>query len=444
MALTSNRLDIFLQILMSKRIHHVELSELIKSSGFDWAEIAAMQYLKYSRCSDYPAERVSTQTPPLSTLVKRVILHVGMPKTGSSALQEYFENNRFGLLKKGIYYPIFGTFRERGIRRARSSGHLAAIKSILSDRENNRIGQRLAAEICTLPHPVDTLVISSENILSHVLLPQISDMGTHPLRDVIDAIVEALGVEQVELTATFRRQDDWFKSFYREVTANPVNESVLSPKQFFKMLDERGLFEYETIIKDCSVSEKVSKCHFESLGKVRESGGSIPWFMSILGISSDGLDTDSSLQKNESFSDAAAANIRVLKLMRLPKPDAEVLFRDIVTSKELSTSDFSLISKQDWDTFTPWLWQHLDDFDKRFPGEARLMPPEATDATLTLLPDLLRTEPNFMPASKQVEAERIEVEYRYMIESRSWKITAPLRKALTALRLIRAKLAGDN
>ncbi|HNQ42500.1 MAG TPA: hypothetical protein PKL22_10415 [Saprospiraceae bacterium] len=40
--------------------------------------------------------------------ITKIFLHIGMPKTGSSALQQFFFLNRLHLLSKGLYYPLTG------------------------------------------------------------------------------------------------------------------------------------------------------------------------------------------------------------------------------------------------------------------------------------------------------------------------------------------------
>jgi glycosyltransferase involved in cell wall biosynthesis len=439
MALAADRMDILHQILKHRwqRIHHSTLTELVKPSDFDWAEEVVMQYLKYSRNSIYAEEKISTHTPKLSNLVKRVIIHVGTTKTGSSAFQEFMENNRFRLLEKAVYYPIYGVSREQGIRRQRSSGHLMAIKHALNHKPRHQIGQHIAAEIDALPHTVDTLVISSENILSHLIWPKSSESKGDVSRDIIGEIADALGVEQVEVVATFRRQDDWFKSFYREVTANPMNNFIDTPQQFFDTLDSRGLFDYETIISRFSTSRRISALHINSFGNINKSGGSIPQFFSILGIPPNGFEASFGDKSNESVSDSVAANVRILKLMRLPRPTAEQVMLKFAASKDLAASSFSLISHSDWDELEERFAPYLKAFDKRFPGEVRPTRSKTEDVPLTLAPDLLRIQPNHIPVAEQIAKNKIVAEYQYMITSKSWKMTAPLRRLITGVKAIR-------
>ena len=43
--------------------------------------------------------------PGKAVLARRVILHIGLPKTGTTYLQTLFAANRSALAEQGIYYP---------------------------------------------------------------------------------------------------------------------------------------------------------------------------------------------------------------------------------------------------------------------------------------------------------------------------------------------------
>lgn len=61
-----------------------------------------------------------------------VIIHIGSPKSGTSALQNFFFTNRKLLLKKGIYYPEHG-LDKNGI----SGGHSKLAIALMEDRFND-------------------------------------------------------------------------------------------------------------------------------------------------------------------------------------------------------------------------------------------------------------------------------------------------------------------
>ncbi len=447
LAVETGRRDILLRLLRRWPVHHSDLRAMVAKSHYDWAEDAVLHYLKFARNANYPQERVTSKTPRLGDLVKRVVLHVGLPKTGSSSAQIFLEENRFAMLEKGIYYPIHGIYREKGIRRDRSAGHLWLMRRIVTGEVGEEAGLRLAAEIQALGKPVDTLVLSSENILSHLIWPTL-DEDPNAGRDAVRMIVDALGVDQVEIAAVFRRQDAWFQSYFRELTANPFNGFSAEPRTYFDDLYSRGLFDYEGIIRAFEDSGRVSRLHLDGFEKMRAMGGSIPWFLSVIGVDSDDFAHKDARVANESFSDAAAANIRVMKLLHLNRNRAEPTFRRILASEALARSDFTLIRSGDWDNIIKLIDDDIAAFDARFPGEKRALVRGNEATPLLLLPEVARCEPEHIwigltvPGRKGAEKPVGEVldDYEYITESRSWKLTAPMRRALLGVKVVRDKL----
>lgn len=412
MAIAAERNDILLKLFASERVHHSSLRELVEVSDFDWAEEAALQYQKYNRNAVFVEEPLAG-IPPLSSLVKKLVLHIGLPKTGSSAVQEFFENERFPMLERGIYYPIYGAGREVGMRRNRSAGHFTAIQQILKNSENN-VAERWAAEIHCLDHKVDTLVISSETIMTQLLWPssQESALG-HP--NPVSAVIEALGIKDVEIVVILRRQDEWFRSFYREVMANPFNLVTETGTQFFYNLHDRGLFDYEQILDQMNASNAISKVHVNSHKNIRLSGGAVEWFLSVLGASDVEFDNDTSALVNESVSDAIAANARYLKLMRLARPTAEKLWAEVSTSERLQNSSYSLFTPEQWAEVEQKLAPFLEAYDNRFPDEKPKERRPISTEWLAVHPILLETELNYFPHKNQIGLERIAAKYKKLL-----------------------------
>lgn len=427
LAIAANRRDL-MSILFAvghPRIHHSQLVSLVAESGYDWAEAAITHSLKYNRRARFDQETASAGKPRLSSLVKRVVLHIGAPKTGSSAMQEFLEDNRFRLWERGVHYPMHGAVRERGARRVRSAGHLFGVREILSGRGAS-VRAALVAEIEALPHPVETLVLSSENILSHLCWPDAEaiEAGVNP--NPIATIVKALGLETVEIAATLRRQDDWFASFYREVTSNPVNTFLETPEMFFENLEGRGLFDYEALFRRLEAAPYVSRIHIDSFGAVRAMGGSIPWMMKILGVPMDGLRPEPEDTVNESVTDAVAANLRLLKLYRPERYEMETIFPRLLADEALANSDYSLIDVDAWRRFDRALTPHLDAFDARFPGERPARRPNGRDAPLPFSPILRRQPINYLPFGRQTQLELAEERLEEIRRSVVWRVAGPV------------------
>jgi len=387
MAVAAKRYDILLALLNGERLHLSELTALIVQSGLPWAETAVCYYLRFLRSCAFPQERVTSATPPLNALIKRVVLHSGMPGTGSTAIQDTLENNRLRLLEQGIWYPVYGTMRERGVRRDHALGHVALIRRVLTGRED--VSARLAAEIASLERPVDTLVLSVEAMLSHPIWR--SGQPEHAgAPSPIMALVDALGVDHVEVVAVLQRQDRWFASYFREVMADPFNDVIAGPRSFVDLVRSTGLLDYQGMLRDLEAPDRVRKLHVESHQRVAQAGGSVRWFLNRVGIAADRFVEGVSAASNGTHTDAIAASVRLLKRLRLPRVATSRLFEAISRSEVLAQSGYALVSKEDWDHFDQVLARELADFDARFPDEKQPRDPRREDAErLPILPELM-------------------------------------------------------
>lgn len=241
----------------------------------------------------------------LSDRVRRVILHVGYTKTGSSSLQQTLERNRFALWEQGIHYPLLGANRETGIRRERSNGH-AELCQFLYDGRSGGI-EALCDEVddvIAAGYDIHTLVLSSENICS----PRFWDHG-----DGYRRIVEALGHDAVEVAAVFRRPDAWLLSGYKELLANPWNGFIGSFRDHCRLNDSHGLLDHLTVRKILAAPACVTKLHVMAHEQLVQNGGITPWFTSVAGIKTETFAAVDSTLNNDSISDTQTAMIHLLK-----------------------------------------------------------------------------------------------------------------------------------
>ena len=444
MAYAARDLTVLGLILRRQRVHHSKLWPLVETSGFDWAEEAVLRYLCFNRHADFDEDPANP--PPLRSLVKRVVLHIGLPKTGTSAVQAFLERNRFDLLDKGIWYPMHGAGREQGMRRDRSSGHLALMRSIVLDERADDFTLGMRREIAGLGQPVETLVLSCENILSHAIWTdhRIGDLASHPLT----RILKALDVERVDVIAGLRRQDHWFASYYREILCNPFNHVVAGPLTFFEALRERGLFDHESLVAYIGSHPRVSALIVEDFDEIRAKGGAIPWFLDVTGLQDGTLDVTHYERQNESFSDAFAANVKALKLLNLPRERVSQIFRDLTESDIIASSDFALVSASDQKRIQTLLRKDLEAHDARFGAKPPLAATSVAAAgagSLPLFDSIARAEPEHLwlglpteeddnPVDKPIATLRGE--HYQMYFSRSWRYTSWSRTVVTFLKSV--------
>lgn len=134
--------------------------------------------------------------------INRTILHIGMPRTGSTFIQNTCEVNRAGLLRQGVFYPKVGHVREEGLRRFRTSGHNQWwLDGVL---RGDRGPVRAIREEIAGARGVDTVLLSSEELFFVLDDYQFS------------RIARALSRTTTRIVVYLRRQDDWFESMYAE------------------------------------------------------------------------------------------------------------------------------------------------------------------------------------------------------------------------------------
>jgi capsular polysaccharide export protein len=201
----------------------------------------------------------------------KFILHVGMTKTGSSALQQFMEINRIELLKRGVYYPYTGIERGAGKRSHRTSGHALLINNII--KGNNSKLDALFNELKSLPLQPKVVVISSENIVSE----RFWQHGDGALK-----ISKAFQGYPLKVVVYYRRQIEWLESMYAEAVTSPGIRYKGSPEEFYQGQEISGLLDYYSITKKLEELFGVNTVTV----KIYDSGINLfdDFFGSILGI----------------------------------------------------------------------------------------------------------------------------------------------------------------
>lgn len=357
------------KILLRQKL---SLSELMPLRGDPVADRVICRYISFTR-----AAKVNYSIPPklsdppkrLSEIVTRVILHVGCPKTGTSALQHTLEQNRLRLIEGGIHYPVTGTYREFGIRRERTAGHARLISCLLNS--DSTILEELCAEIQSLNRPIHTLILSSENILSPRFWSP--DAG-------LAFILERLGASNVEVVAVMRRQDDWMRSLYIEHTSNPWNSYTSSLTSLIEDYASIGLLDYEAVLKTLALPKQVSAVHVGSFEKIREGSGTISWFKQVTNLPDIELLPITSEQCNSSLSEAQAALIKLAKANpALRRPALAAVFQSVAYGPSSGGASNLLISGAEIEAFRAKYASFISYYCDRFgvlnrfarPSEAR-------------------------------------------------------------------------
>lgn len=277
----------------------------MKGQG-DEAERIAQRALAFAGRREGIPGRVGQDRAP-GRIVPRILLHVGGMKTGSSALQNWLEDNRFALLDQGFHYPAIGTWREDGVRSNRNSGHDALIWGLLQDGKAAGMRFALMAEIAALPHPPQVLILSLETILS----PRFAEDGIDFAR-----IAQAIG-GQIEVIWLERASGPWLASIHRERICNPRNGYLGTLEEVTAAYRALGLLDGARITAMLETPPEVAAVHHARYEDLRptmaKDGGTIGYFCKIAGIDMRGLRGGGPRDANLSFTAGQAAQILALK-----------------------------------------------------------------------------------------------------------------------------------
>ena len=156
---------------------------------------------------------------------KSLVLHIGMPKTGTTAIQGFLAHNRNNLIQQKVLYPECGVPENQ---------HTALVKSIASPlfdwaHFNKAIDQfdanQYLADVlrnCEI-NGIKKVILSSEYFwaspsmqagpLYHLPSPENFDYITNFIRSCRDIFCI---FEKIKIVVYLRRQDEWLDSFFNQ------------------------------------------------------------------------------------------------------------------------------------------------------------------------------------------------------------------------------------
>lgn len=253
-----------------------------------------------SDATDAPEDRREASPP------RTLVLHVGGMKTGTSALQNVLERNRFRLVAQGVHYPVAHTWRERGDRHLRTAGHVELVRRLANPDTAPAARRALDAELDSLGVPIHTVVLSSENILSTALW--------HRGQGFADLVTNC-GFDDVRVLWVQRAVDDWFVSLYKEYVDNPFTPFTAEAGALLDDLDDEGLLDLDAIERMLTAPAAVREVTIGRHEQIRRDGGIETWFLRHLGIDPSSLMPVDARWQNASATGHQAMLTRLLKLM---------------------------------------------------------------------------------------------------------------------------------
>ena len=359
----SGRLDFFERILRGKRLSHAELQFLVENSQFYWAQSVATTYLKHHMSSWNDLLERQPGAPKLSTLAKRVVVHLGYPKTGTSALQEWMEENRFALLEEGIWFPIVGSSRGSGLREDRTAGHAALLRMLSNPGTSGPAIDALANEIALLEKPVQTVFLSSEMPLSpHWWKNPEGKEKSHQLRKIRSSIP----IDSVDVMVVARPPLEWVARYYKEIISNPFNAYAPPFLTFARLIKRSKLVDIEILFALLNRVFAPGRVWMSSYREVLQEGGIVSWVMKQIGNQPKNLEISESFEVNRGLSDAQAFVLREAKRRKVNSTAMKMVFRNVLESEELENSSFELVPRDELDEAGRILSKENALFSERF------------------------------------------------------------------------------
>ncbi|WP_281981260.1 glycosyltransferase family 2 protein [Thalassorhabdomicrobium marinisediminis] len=316
------------RLLSEGRLTAAEQEKLHRRRFEDEARPASGFHLSKEALARFCAEKPPRMSAPLiggaGAPLPPIVLHVGATKTGSSMLQKFCELNRFDLLRDaGIYYPFFGLENGRGPRANRTSGHATLIEYILHDSPDWR--GRLAAEVRQLDRAPETLILSSENIVSSRFWQD---------GRVVDSLARAFGSDEISIIGYLRDPLDWLESMYLESVTSPGIRYKHGIETFVKEQEETGLLDFEGIYQRFVAAFPGRPVHFRPYdATIHHEGGTVGDFFNLIGHPVTGRDTYTQPPerlRNRSAPRAALPYIRAANKVPMSRTASIETARDLI------------------------------------------------------------------------------------------------------------------
>jgi glycosyltransferase involved in cell wall biosynthesis len=393
----SERLDFFWLLTEGKTLTYSQLITLSEHSRFEWAEIAILWYLRYR------SDNLPDYLPPHSVsspfIDRKVVLHIGYPKTGTSALQNWMEENRLLLLRQGIWYPVVGSSWGDGLRENRTAGHSTLLRLLSKKTTKNQILRAISSEIESLGSHVHTVFISSESVLSPHLW---KNKNGRFRRHLLEKIQQNLGSAQIDVLVVARSPLAWAKKYYKEIVSNPFNRYAPSFLEFVRLLKKRGLTDLESLKSFLNTTFFPGTIWLSSYSEVLKEGGIVEWVARRVQIQREKCAQPQNFEINQAGSDAQAFVLREVKKYQTKSAEISEFLLQVMESADLRDSDYSLISAEESAQAEELLAEEISGYRRAFPADiAPLMDDEGR-----------KTEPVFLPLEK-LRARRLRPSFSF-------------------------------
>ena len=169
---------------------------------------------------------------------KKIILHIGLPKTASTAVQQALYQHRSTLLNQGVLYPSY-------VHRSDDPKHNFLLDWVRKGRGYNLADERGYKR-------ASRILLSNEALSNDFYLH-----GLERNRQLAERLREH---GDLEVCMVLRQQQEWLKSYYKQAVINqavngkPHYQSRLTIDAFRELEPVKLLLDYGTLIQDVSAA----------------------------------------------------------------------------------------------------------------------------------------------------------------------------------------------
>jgi len=178
----------------------------------------------------------------------RVFIHIGLPKTGSSAIQAFLTLNSETLKSKGVFFPNPPNLNQPY---QTSSGNAYQLSKHLMNGDQNAVN-----EYFTSIEMSGHTIISAENLFN-------------TLKKCPDRFFNAFEPYDYRLIAYIRRQDGWIESCYKQRVKNHGWKHQLNLQYWLRYSD------FYSVLKECVERLGLTRVIVRCYERERLFGGSI-------------------------------------------------------------------------------------------------------------------------------------------------------------------------
>jgi hypothetical protein len=199
------------------------------------------------------------------TLERKLTLHIGQTKSGSTAIQNYLDAQRPALLGQGVLFPVSVFRRQNPFDADRTPGHLGLIEGLQAVDL-----AKFEAELTSQPH--ERLILSVENLFV----------------DQPDGMLYKIGIYfedwNVRIVAVLRDLQGWLRSRYVEEVMSGFRSSSQTFEDFCADKTAAGVHDYASRLTDLARLLRASDVRVINYNTALQTDGIVPVFLEVTGL----------------------------------------------------------------------------------------------------------------------------------------------------------------